>query len=338
MSDNKALIQTALQKTVTDGEQAKQLLRLISLPDDQQLSVTLKVLDSLIGFSQDYKSPDGKDNQLQTAGVIAELIERITSGTMTSDALLAHLNMHRNQVSAAKNYLPHPFSQSQQVMGALILMVRARALGRQRHDLPTGTIYWEQRLGKLEKDWNLNSFVKDNRLMPLAFSSNVNLTDTRLNQQFFGYVPALRSQRHHKNGDALSILHDACAKWPLTDFYAFAPLPSTLLSETNEHLLMKKLNWPEQQQQLEHLCRKYPETNVRFATLPELMFIDLSLRLTDVVSPMSIMSFRCAHPSDNSKCLTYGHVDDYGAEITDNSDPTRDYLSVLPLFCPRIKK
>ena len=67
------------------------------------------------------------------------------------------------------------------------------------------------------------------------------------------------------------------------------------------------------------------------------MYLDLSWRLATGHSPMEISRFRCEHPEDPDKCLTYGSVDQLGAVIEVDRDPSRHYLPVLLLFIPPVE-
>jgi hypothetical protein len=77
---------------------------------------------------------------------------------------------------------------------------------------------------------------------------------------------------------------------------------------------------------------------MRYATLPELMFLDLSYRLATGNSPMEIGSFRCEHPKSNHLCLRYGHIDQNGAQIEVEDKPDEWEEEVLPLLIVPVEK
>ncbi|MCX6813973.1 MAG: hypothetical protein NT078_02075, partial [Candidatus Azambacteria bacterium] len=170
-------------------------------------------------------------------------------------------------------------------------------------------------------------------LTQVAFNSEIRLFMRQVYTQFFSGLPGLRSSSKSQ----IDLLEQACVKWPFENCYALCPLPSWQADHTGEELWFRKYTWPEQLNEIKRLQRKFPGVTVRLANLPELIYLDFCMRLAVGESPFGIFSYRCEHPTDDKKCLAYGHVGDYGGEIEIDKKPESEYPPVMPLFFLRAK-
>ncbi|MFA5021386.1 MAG: hypothetical protein WC517_05035, partial [Patescibacteria group bacterium] len=299
-------VRQVLNSSVAKGKLADLLHQLLLL-DDWQLKIVLGVSDNMrkTVVRQD-DAAENIDRLNRLAGIFSQIIDLTATDGLNYRKLESILEMHHQQ-SKAVSYLPKPF-QSQAVKGALELMTRAWRGLRHNYDLPSIAINWKGRLGEPVRSDCSESLLKQHpSLMPVIFSRGIDFSQSRLNQQFFGSCQAL-CYFGSKNVSEKIAFHRACKKWSLTDFYAFCPLPTWAADSEEEHgLQMGNRTWPEQQAELSRLQRLYPRLEVRFATLPELMYLDLCMRLatgnSPMGSPMGIYSFRCEHPTDSNKCL-----------------------------------
>ncbi|MFA5029903.1 MAG: hypothetical protein WC518_04210 [Patescibacteria group bacterium] len=338
MTEVRNELKTALTAVRDQGQLAQLLLNFLSLTDGQ-IRMVAPVLKSLGKFAEEHPEPDKKELEHLNwiTGLFAQMIELTTTDALSFRMLQHMLHMYRSQMTAA-TFLPEPFSRSHVVLGALALMVRVRRKIRHNHDLPNCAIYWAKRLGKLEGSWADGRYLGIHPgLVPVAFLRGADFSKSELNQQFFGFQPALR-QFDPQNPDIPTLFAEACNKWPLEDFYAFAPIPTWAACHEGKSLWLEGLTWQEQQLELLHLQRLHRDLTVRFATLPELMFIDLCMRLATGGSPMEIGAYRCENPLYSSKCLKYGSVGQYGAEVSEDRVSSTAGEAVMPLFIPRVTR
>ena len=313
----------ALDEMVRKGNLAVSLRQLLAL-DDAQLEVIMRPILSLMNSvkGQDIDKDNG-EHLRWVAGLYERVIDSVNAGDVSWRMLQTLDHLQREQHKAV-GYLPVPFRGFQQV-GAIILMA---TIGHARlaHDLSQTAIRWEGKLGKpVLPDAD---FLKGHPfMMPVAFCAGKWMYQIAKNpQQYYGCHPALHS------GCLPDHLVASCEKWPMESIYAFCPVPSWAADHSGEAFWLEHCTWPEQQAELLKLQRRYPNMTVRFARLHELAFIDLSLRLATLNSPMGIYSFRCENPVEGANCLTYGGVDDSGAQIKQEGDSANYEHKVLPLL------
>lgn len=319
-------IKRILDQAVQDGRLAEKLRRFLSI-NPKQLIMFVPLLEELGELAQTMEkaTPEDAGHWQYVVEIFSGIINGVATGTMSQYLPRTMLHMHESQLSAS-NYLPPPFKRSLAVAGSIGLIGRAKRI-RHQHDLPGQVIHWERRLGKTTGHWG-RIMEKYPGLTPVAFNSQIRLADKSLYSQFFGQWPALR---HHKLPEQM-LFFKAFKKWPLKDQYTFCPLPSWAADHKNQSLWMSDRNWSEQKTELLRLRRIFSDLEIRFATLPELVYLDWSWRIATGVSPMEIGSFRCEHPVNPNACLTYGGVDQYGGEIKVERDPVKWGHQVMPLF------
>lgn len=331
-------IQDSLKQALEEIEtqnQVGRILLMLSLLGDKKLLAMESIFESLskLDCCSDDLEEKNRQHWGHTINNIVSFIEMIGSGQMLDYFLTNFIYNHKLLITAA-HYLPEPLRNSQAVLGALALIHRARKL--RSFDLEAAAINWAKNLGEPVSDQSVGD-LKSNFpfLMPVAFRSGIDLAELTLYKQFFGLAPGLRGFTSSANK---KLFCRACKKWPLEDIFALCPLPSWPADSKGEELWFEKHNWPEQQNELLRLQRMFPGVIVRFATMPELMFLDLSWRLiSGGESPMDIYSFRCEHPNSSDKCLLYGGVDKYGAEVEADKYPRYANRQVLPLFILKAK-
>jgi hypothetical protein len=248
---------------------------------------------------------------------------------------LDNLAYEHSTIVVAAHYLPEWLQNSPAVWGALALIHRAHRM--RLIDLNSEAISWSSKFGEPEINKSVGELERDYPFLTrVAFESGINLAKPELYEQFFGQTPGLRK---FATPDDEELFGKACEKWPLEDTFGFCPLPVWKADHSGETLWFEEYNWPEQKNELLRLQRRYPGVTVRFATMPELMFLDLSMRLiTGGESPVGIESFRCEYPDDPSKCLKYGGVGDYGAVAEVDKNPDKEHYPVLPLFILKRQK
>lgn len=332
MGQTSERMRDALSEVVEQGKLAGRLHNSLLL-DDERLGLVLPALEALAEYVQ-LQDITGSVKLERTKGVVsyfARMINLVASGAMNHQALGAMVDNYCHLMSAAYDF-PHPFKQSPAVVGAAALVARARRL-RLHHDLRMMQYHWQARLGK--PTYMGEQLLKDYPgLMPVIFNRVVDLTRMNLFQHWFGYQPALRTIPKTK-AKLKGEMTLALKRWPLTDFYALCPLPTHICDDRNNDLRMADRTWSEQQGELQRLRRQHQAFEVRFARLPELMYLDFAMRLATGYSPMRCGHFRCEHLRAD-KCFAYGEVDQNGAEIAVEKAAQTDWIvshrDVLPLF------
>jgi hypothetical protein len=330
-------VRKEMKKLVEAAEVQKKVAGIFELLlkiNDDKLCRLRPIVEAVTNLGSDFerldnKEEDGLDHWQYMIDKIARIIEMIGKGDI-SYSKLEGMEDKFEKLLTAVSYLPEPLRHSQAI-GAMELVARAKRL-RIRHDLAGAAINWRDRLGDPVENETTEKLQEDYPfLVPVVFNSRIILSEPTLYGQFFGLQPGLRALEK----DKMKILRAACVRWPLKDFFAFSPVPTWSADKKGEKLWFEEYTWREQMEELVRLRRKYPGVTVRFATLPELMFLDFCWRLANEDSPVGIYSFRCQHPLDDSKCLRYGNVSDYGAKIEDDIQVWE--TGALPLFILNIE-
>ncbi|MFH1583150.1 MAG: hypothetical protein ABIB72_02425 [Candidatus Falkowbacteria bacterium] len=322
-----------MKRTVKEAAAQNELSKIISILlslGDKKLLAMKPILENLTELGCDPDEPKkGEDDEhwRYTIENIARAIEMIGRGEMSYRLLASLVEEHRSLIHAAQ-YLPKWLQNSQAVWGSLALIRRARRL--RSYDLAGAAIVWCEKLGEPIGNESIGELEKISFLSRVAFRSGIDMAKPALYKQFFGQIPGLRG---FASPVEERLFRRACEKWLLEDIFALCPLPTWGADHSGKKFWLEKYNWQEQKNELLRLQRQYPGVTVRFATMPELMFLDLSWRLvTGGESPMGIGSFRCEHPAGNGKCLKYGGVDEHGAKVETDKYPNSEHHPVLPLF------
>ncbi|MDD5590128.1 MAG: hypothetical protein PHQ47_03065 [Candidatus Portnoybacteria bacterium] len=308
------------------------IIRILTFMDDGSWVSLKPIFEALPKLVETLAREQGNDEEGKTecnysTARLADLMDLRSKGQI-SDHFLEKLIIERQSVWPYTQYIAEPFRNSPQTFGALMLIAKYFRF-RLKNDLGAEAVNWSKRLGEPKFTESSNKLLDSYPfLMPVVFSGGVKLSKPEFYWQFFGGVPALT-----QNAIKSKLFKAAFEKWPLADNFAFCPLATREADNEGKELWLEGRTWTEQLRELDHLrCKFFPMT-VRFATLPELMWLDLSMHEANGRSPMGIWSFRCENPEDPQGCITYGGVCEYGAEIKE-SKPDSDCERVMPLFIP----
>jgi len=264
--------------------------------------------------------------------LIAQAIGQFASGHMTGTTLCHMLNTQRELINASSDF-PSPFNNSPAVHGGLDLLRHAYRSDCRLHDIGGISYRWKKRLIDPANNDSVGELKRKHPyLMPVMFNSRIKMSDPRLYYQFFGPWPAL-ALRDLKPATK-RLLSLACNKQPMKDVFALCPLPAHATDDRGKDFWFDDCTWDEQLERLKQLQRQFPGVTVRAANLPELFYMDLSMRLATGDSPMQIWDFHCPHTSSNASYIKYGHDDQYGGRIKVVKANNRriQYGRILPLF------
>jgi hypothetical protein len=312
-----------LDRMIRRGKLAAELRRLFVL-SDEQLEIVAGPIHALAEFIEGADmSEKGTEHLRWVASIYRNLISMMNAGVV-SWRMFEIFNLLQQELHKAVGYMPAPFRGFQQ-KGAILLMAM---IGHRRLaiDLSQVSLHWADNLGK-PKLPDTEFTRKHPFMVPVVFCSGDGMkTVAKDPQRFYGQHPFL----NHACPPEPVIA--SCDKWPMKNVFAFCPLPTWAADDDGEEFWFKDFTWPEQQAELLRLQREYPDMTVRFARLHELAFLDLCWRLATMQSPVEIGRFRCENPVEGKNCLTYGGVDQYGAQIEEERDSTKHERRVLPLF------
>lgn len=339
------LLQNAIKENKFKGKQLEILEKVLnSVPPEyyrnfEEVLKSITKIYEIISSIADKKSSkerlnalipsEAEESRSWHSGKFANLLAMIADESISLETLTFFTDHHANLRNCV-TYLPESFRKSLLVVGTIDLLFRVSKIrGGHADDLGMLVYKWAERLGKFEHDSLVKELIKKHPfLQPVIFYTDLPIGKREIYEQRFGYHIGVKGGKN-------PMIDMVFEKQPLQDIYALCPFPTWSADKEGEEFWFQDVGWEYQKKAVEILNGKFVKYSeiieIRMATIPEIMQMDMSRRLMVGDSSIDIGGIKCPHPTVKSRCILHEYGD-YGCHVKEDDKPNFAHYKVIPLF------